>query len=134
MAFSDTLSLENAFNAANSFVRTNQDASGSNWIDSASTASEPRGLVIKHQVSGKGSAAVDRHLIQLYYTKLNAEAIARTGQVNITLAMPRDSIITNTIMYNLVSNGIDLLTGLQWAGLQAAMTTTYLDKILRGEQ
>lgn len=134
MAFADPLSLENAFNAANSFVRTNQDAKGSSFIDSASTPTEPRGLVIRHQVSGKGAEAVDRHLVQAYYTKLDAETIPRTGIVNVTLAMPRNAVITNTIMYNLVSNLIDLLTAQQWAGLQAGMTTTWLDKLLRGEQ
>jgi hypothetical protein len=134
MAFTDPLSLENAFNAANSFVRTFQGPNGSEFIDSASTATEPRGLKIKHQVSGKGSEAVDRHLIQFYYTKLDAETLPRTGVVNTTLAVPRSAIITPTIMYNLLSNMIDLLTAQQWAGLQAGMTTTWVDKLLRGEQ
>lgn len=134
MAFADPLSLENAFNAANSFVRTFQDARGSAFIDSASSATEPRGLVIRHQVSGKNADAVDRHLVQAYYTKLDPETIPRTGIINVTLAVPRSSIITPTIMYNLMSNLIDLLTAQQWAGLQAGMTTTWMDKLLRGEQ
>lgn len=135
MAITDPLSLENAFNTANSFVRTSQDASGSNWIDSSSsTPSEPRGLSIKHQISGKGKDAVDRHLLSAYYTKLDAETIPRTGVVNITLSMPRNSVITSAIMYNLVANLIDFLMAGVFASSVTSLTTTNVDKILRGEQ
>jgi hypothetical protein len=134
MALTDPVSLENAFNTANNFVRTQQSATGSDWIDTASTPQEPRGFKIKHQVSGKGKDIVDRHLISFYSTKMDAETIPRTAVVNLTLAVPRNTIITNTIMYNLLSNLIDLLTALQWAGAQAGMTVTNVDKLLRGEQ
>jgi len=134
MAFSDTLTLENAFNAANSFAKTSQDASGSRYIDTASTPAEPRLLVIKHQLSGKGTSAVDRHLVQASYQKLDAEGDPFTGVVNVTMAQPRSAAITSTIMYNLIANLIDLLTSATFASTHTALTTTNIDKLLRGEQ
>lgn len=134
MALSDTLSLENAFNAANSFVKTSQDANGSNYIDSASTASEPRGLKFKHSVQGKGTTAIDKHLIQAFYTKLDTEQVDHTAVVNLTVSMPRNSVITSTIVYNLIANLIDFLMSGVFATSVTALTTTNVDKILRGEQ
>lgn len=134
MALSDPLSLENSANAAKSFTRTGFDSSGSNWIDTSSSASEPRGLKIKHQVSGRGKDAVDRHLLSFYVTQLDADGVPRTAVVNTTVAVPRSDVITSTHVYDLIANCIDLLTAGQWAGIQTALTTTNVDKLLRGEQ
>jgi len=134
MSFPDPLSLENGFNAANSYTRTSQDASGSRWFDTAASATEPRTLEIKHQVSGKGKDAVDRHLIKISTTKLDTEQVPHIVVVSTTLSLPRNTIVTATNVYNNVANMIDLLTALQWAPLQTALTTTYVDKLLRGEQ
>lgn len=134
MALSDTLTLENAFNANNTFVKTKQDLTGSNYIDSASSAAEPRFLNFKHSATGKGMDAVDRHLIQFGYTKLDTENVPRLGQVNTTLVVPRSTIITPTIMYNLIANLVDFLMAGVFASSVTSLTTTNVDKIFRGEQ
>jgi hypothetical protein len=135
MAFADTQSFENAFNAANSFVRTKQDATGSEWLDTAnSTPSEPRGFRLKHSTSGKGVDAIDRHLIQFYQTKLDSLGVPRTGVINVTLSFPRATVITSTIMYNIIANTIDLLMAGVFATSVTSLTTTNVDKLLRGEQ
>jgi len=134
MSFTDPLSLENGFNAANTYTRTSQDASGSKWLDTASTAAEPRTLEIRHQVVGKGKDAVDRHLLKISTTKLDTEQVPHLVTVNVTISLPRNTVVTSTNVINNVANMMDLLSAGQLAPLITALTTTNIDKLLRGEQ
>jgi len=134
MALSDSLTLENAFNTNNTFSRTKSSPDGE-WVDTASTPAEPRGLKVKHQVSGKGSNAVDRHLIQVYKTKVSTtDGQPKTAVVNITMNLPRDAILSSTDVYNLFMNAVELIAASQFGPLITALTLTNFDKILRGEQ
>lgn len=132
MSFTDTLSLDNAAGAEATFVLLSRDATGTRRLDNSSTPAEPRACVIKHTTSGVGQAAVDRHLVQFSITKLDAETIPRTGIVNLTLTVPRATVITSAMIYDLVSNVVDLISdgGFTESGLAG---TVALAQLVRGE-
>lgn len=112
------------------FELVSQAADGTVRLDGASTLTQPRKLVIKHSVSGKGSAAVDRHLVQLTETVVSG-ADSATGTVNLTFAMPRNPLITEAKMYDLASLLLDFITG--GSAITPPTPTTNIQKLLRGE-
>jgi hypothetical protein len=97
-------------------------------MDQASTLAEPAVLRIKHSVTGKGSAAVDRHLVQIARTEADSSSSA-TAIVNMTLTVPRSSLITNQIVYDMVANLLDFVM----AGGLSTLTTTNIAKLLLNE-
>lgn len=122
--------LDDADGTDITFELVQQAADGTVRLDSASTLAQPRKLVIKHSVSGKGTTAVDRHLIQL--TELVASGTDQaTGTVNLTFAMPRNPLITEAKMFDLASLLICFVTGEAYP--TASLTTTSIQKLLRGE-
>lgn len=102
---------------------------GSRRIDIASTLALPATLVVKHSVQGKEPLLIDRHLIQLNKT-VPASIGSATANVNFTLTVPRDVAITNTVVYDLISNLVDFLLDGASTGLA---TTANVDSVLRGE-
>lgn len=102
---------------------------GSRRIDVASNLALPATLVIKHSVTGKSPALVDRHLIQLNKSVTSTTGIA-TLNCNLTVTVPRDVAVTPTTVYDVICNLIDLLTDGATTGLA---TTANIDAILRGE-
>lgn len=93
--FADTLTLKDLAGADRTFKLIVQDGSGTVRIDTATTAAEPCKMSIKHNVQGSGPSAVDRHLVQIARTALNATTgKAVTSIVNLTVSVPRDTAIT----------------------------------------
>lgn len=102
---------------------------GSRRLDVGSTLALPGTLTIKHSTTGKAPTIVDRHLIQVNRTVTASIGVASCN-VNLTITVPRDSAITNTVVYDVLSNLIDFLLDGSSTGLA---TTANVDSILRGE-
>lgn len=90
--------------------------------DPARDVDSPRVMTISHEVSGKGSSAVDRHLLRFDQTEVdpNDDSSIATASAHVVLTMPRKNI-TNAMMLDL-----------------AAFITNYLveaniEKLLNGE-
>lgn len=127
-----TLLLDDASGDEITYVLISQDATGTVRLNSASTNAEPQALSVKHSKSGSGINTVDRHLIQLSKTVLDANSVARTAIVNFTMAVPQATVITNAMVIDLVANLIDLISdgGFSAAGMAG---TVALTQLLRGE-
>jgi hypothetical protein len=130
MAFTDDLVLDDVSGDDVTYRITGRDASGSKRIDIATTLSEPAFLAMRHSSNGKGADTVDRHLVQFTRTKLDANGIPRTLTVNFTLSVPRNAVITSTVIADQVMNLLDLLAS---GGLTTLASTANIDAILRGE-
>lgn len=103
---------------------------GARRIDITSTPTEPRLLEIRHSTSGKGSSAVDRHLISSSVTKRNGAGVPQKGVVNLTFTVPQDVIITQSDIKNALAAILDVI----FDGTMTSYTsTTNLSAILRGE-
>jgi hypothetical protein len=126
---SSDLTLKNAGGTDVVYRLISQDQAGTRRIDVASTLALPSILSIKHSVSGKVPNVVDRHLIQLNKTIATATG-STVVNANFTLTVPRDVAVTPTILHDIVSNMLDLLTDGTYTG---TATTPTLDAILRGE-
>jgi len=107
-----------------------QDSTGTSRIDLATNLVAPAIMSIRHSLQGKGEDAVDRHLVQFTRTINDASGTPRTLTVNVTIAIPRASVITATIVKDQVANAIDFLADGQIASLA---TTANLDALMRGE-
>jgi hypothetical protein len=126
--FTATQTLDDASGDDITYVLVKQDGTGSVRLNSATTLALPENLSIKHSVSGKGSAAVDRHLVQIVKTiSASPEPVVLT--VNFTLAVPRNSAVTSQIVYDAIAPLIDFLM----SGGLTTLTTTNIDGLLRGE-
>lgn len=130
MSLAESITLDNADGTDVIFKRTRSTADGSQYIDTATTLAQPTLLAFKHSVAGKGSDAVDRHLMQIQKTVLNSVGVARVLTCNFTISVPRDSTVTAVMCHNLVSNVIDFLDDAALTGLPA---TVNLSALLRGE-
>jgi len=130
MAFTDDLVLDDVSGDDVTYRLTSRDGSGSKRIDVATTLSEPAFLSIRHSASGKGSDIVDRHLVQFTRTKNDSNGTPRTLTLNLTVAVPRNSAITSTIINDQIMNLLDLMAS---GGLASLASTANIDSLLRGE-
>lgn len=131
MSFADELVLDDADGTDVTYRLRSRDLNGSQRIDVATNAQNPGLLSIRHSSTGKGLEAVDRHLVSLTRTLTDTVGKQVTLTVNFTLAVPRNSVITNQIVYDAVGNVLDLLTdGALTAGLS---DTDAISSLLRGE-
>lgn len=130
MAFTDDLVLDDVSGDDVTYRRTSSDSQGTTRIDIATTLQEPAFLRIRHQTTGKGGDAVDRHLVQFERTKLDANGTPRTLTVNFTMAVPRSTAITSALVQDQVMNLLDLLAS---GGLASLASTANIDSLLRGE-
>lgn len=128
--FSNDLTLDDKSGDDVVYRLFRSDATGTQRIDVATTLSEPALLIIKHSTSGKGSDAVDRHLVQLTQTEIDSAGKSVTLTINFTLSVPRNVAITAQMVYDRVCNLADFLTDGQIASVT---TTANLDALLRGE-
>jgi len=110
------------------FARVGGDTSSSRFIDVASTLSEPGLFEIKHNLQGSGASVIDRHLVSLKRT-IAASPSPVSLTVNFTIAVPRNAVVTNQMVYDAVANVIDFVS----AGGLATLTTTTVDSLLRSE-
>lgn len=129
MAFSTDLVLKNAAAADITYSLRNTVGARTERIDQSSSASEPRTITIDHRRVGKAGTPSyrDEHLIQLKVVKKNATTgNLHTGYVNLTVGMDVDGIVTRAMIN-------DLLAHLTNASVGMAVSTTYVDKLLRSE-
>lgn len=119
MSFSDSIILKNAAAQNVTMSRISDDASKSNYLDVASTLSTPRTMSLGHQMSTSPSG-VDRHLVKLTKTVLDANSKQQTATINLTINMPRVGIVRGDID--------DLV-----AMLKEFLVTANMDKLVRGE-
>jgi hypothetical protein len=109
------------------------DATSSKRIDTSSTLSEPKILSVKHSSTGSGANQVDRHLVQCSVTKLNTAGVPRTGVVNLTVAMPRDTIITANDIEDCIANIVSLVCNHAFSATTGFTNDTVITQLLRGE-
>jgi hypothetical protein len=126
--FTATQTLDDASGDDITYALVRQDGNGTTRLDTATTLAAPAYLSIKHSTSGKGKAAVDRHLVQIARTVDSTPEPVQLV-VNFTLAVPRDSVVTAQMVYDAVANIIDFIS----AGGLTSLTTTTVDGLLRGE-
>jgi hypothetical protein len=130
LSFTDDIVLDDVSGDDITYRLKGRDANGSSRIDIATNLAEPALLAIRHQVSGKGVDAVDRHLIQFTRTKNDSNGIPRTLTVNLTVAVPRNAVITSTIVKDQIMNLLDLMSD---GALTSLATSANIDSLLRGE-
>jgi len=122
-----TLDMANGTDVVYRLVSSSVD--GSRRLDIASTLALPNVLTIKHSVSGKPPALVDRHLVQISKT-IPAAIGTATVTVNFTVTVPRDAAVTPTVIHDTITGIVDLLTDGSATGLA---TSANIDALLRGE-
>lgn len=132
MSLTDTLTLDDASGDDVVYNLVSRDSTGTVRRDIATSNVSPGLLSIKHSVSGSGLNTVDRHLVQFTRTVPDSENVPRTAVVNLTLAIPQASVITSTIVNDLIANLVDLIsdggfTGSGFAGI------TNITALSRGE-
>jgi hypothetical protein len=125
--------LDAADGSNDSFTLLGADMIGSTRIDTSSTLSAPRKLVIKHSVSGTGANVIDRHLVQVSDSAVNATGVLKTAVVNMTLAVPRDSVITQIMIDDAVANIISLMSAGAFSVTTGLTSNSNVVALLRGE-
>lgn len=128
MAFDAALVLDDASGDDVTYNLTSTGVQGTTRLDAATTLAAPGMIKISHTTTGKGKAAIDRHLVQCSRTLVDSTSEA-TLVVNFTIAMPRNTLITEQIVYDQVANLIDFLM----SGGLSTLTTTNVQKLIRGE-
>lgn len=129
--FASDLVLDDADGTDVTYRLRSQDATGSVRIDTATDLRAPGLLTIRHSVTGKGSDAIDRHLVSLTRNIVDATGKLNVLTVNFTLAVPRNSAVTNQIVYDAVANMLDFLS--DGALTTALSDTDAIQSLLRGE-
>lgn len=130
MALANDLTLDDVSGDDVVYRLQSQDKDGSRRIDVATTLQAPGVLSIKHSLTGKGSQAIDRHLVQISRTVMTALGVPASVVVNFTLAVPRTVEVTPTMAKDAVANLIDFIADGQITSLA---TTANLDALMRGE-
>lgn len=131
MAFAADLTLDDADGTDIVYKLRSQDGSGSQRIDVATDLRNPGLLTIRHSSTGSGVDAIDRHLAQITRALTDTNGKQATLTVNFTLQVPRNTVITNQIVYDAVANLIDFLSD---GGLTIALASTNaIQSLLRGE-
>lgn len=129
--FSGDIALDGATGTESTFKLISQNSGESTRIDSSTTLAEPKLMTIKHTVTGKGAAAVDRHLVQFALTKNDASGMPKTAVVNFTIAVPRSTITTADVK-DLAAHAVDFISdgGFSGAGFAGVLN---LNGLLIGE-
>jgi hypothetical protein len=132
MSFTATQTLDDASGDDVTYVLISQDANGTRRLNSASTLAEPADMIVRHSVQGSGQNAVDRHLIQFTWTKLDTAGVPRKATINFTVAVPRSTVITSTMVNDMIANLVDFIAdgGFTTSGFAGV---TNLTALLRGE-
>lgn len=89
--------------------------------NAAATLGQPQTLTVSHSTAKRGSLTVDRHLVRLDKTKLNALSAPVTCGLYVVLEVPRDSTF-------LESEVLDMSTQ-----LKNFLSQGNIDKLLNGE-
>jgi hypothetical protein len=67
-------------------------------------------MQVKHQLSSRGGVPLDRHLVRLDLTKINALGAPVVASVYVTLEVPRDSAITIAMIKDMRTQMVNFLT------------------------
>lgn len=104
MALNSTLVLGDATPTNRNFVTVSTDATGAIRIDDSTTLALPRYLTIRHSAQkNKAGEITDRHLVQLAVTKADASGKVATATVNVTIAVPRNGIVSREDVNHIVA-------------------------------
>jgi len=129
MAFSSTLTLDDASGDDVNYVLIKTNGDGTSRIDGATTLALPGFLNIKHSSTGNNGNAVDRHLVQIIRS-VDATPLPVQVVCNFTIAVPRNTAVTANHVVDAVSNLLDFLMS---GGFTTMAATTNIDALLRGE-
>lgn len=129
--FSGDIALDGATGTESTYKLISQSNGESQRIDSSTTLAEPCFMNVKHTVTGKGAAAVDRHLVQFTLTKNDASGLPKTAVVNLTIAVPRTTI-TSADVKKITAHAVDFISDGGFSG-SGFVGTTVLDALLIGE-
>lgn len=129
--FASDIALDGATGTESTFKLISQSAGESTRIDSSTTLAEPKLMTVKHTVTGKGAAAVDRHLLQFSLTKNDAAGLPKVCVVNFTVAVPRSTITTAEVK-DLAAYAVDFISDGGFSGSGFAGTTN-IGGLLIGE-
>jgi hypothetical protein len=126
MAFSDTLALydDAGTPVSHDFVRVGLPSGGQiKRLDSATTLSSPRFLILGHATSKpKTGSVVNRHLASTRWDKPNSVSnLVSPLIVNVTFQIPQDTTFVSQDVYD----GYKILDNF--------LTHANIDKMLRGE-
>jgi hypothetical protein len=130
MSFTSDLVLDDASGDDVTYRLTSTDAQGSKRIDIATTLAAPAFLAIRHSAAGKGADTVDRHLVQFTRTLADSNGVPRTLTVNLTVAVPRNAVITSQVVKDQIMNLLDLMSD---GALTTLATSANIDSLLRNE-
>lgn len=130
LAFTDDLVLDDVSGDDVTYRLVSRDGSGSKRIDIATDLSQPAHCSIRHSVAGSGANAVDRHLVQFTRTLNDSAGVPRTLTVNLTVAVPRNAIITVAIVKDQICNLLDLLSD---GAVASLASSNNISSLLRGE-
>jgi len=130
LAFPNDLVLDNAAGTDVTFRLRSRDGNGSQYIDIASNLATPHLIAVRHNVQGPKDAPVDRHLVQVAKSLVTATGKLVTVTVNLTVAVPRDPVVTPTVVRDEVFHVLDFMSDGTLATMPA---TANLDALLRGE-
>lgn len=121
MAFTPDLTFNNSVPAAVTYSFISSAGGKTIRKDSTRPIEEPAVMTVSHETAGKGTSAVDRHLVRLDLTELDGDGVtAATGSVHVVLTVPR-KIITAAIIQDLVVQ------------MKNYLTSGNVTKILNGE-
>jgi len=129
---SSTLTLNGHDGADYVFNEVTPEKGGRQWIYAPSNLVESVYLGIRHSLSGRGPAAVDRHLTWLTYTLIGSDGKPYTGGVNITHIVPRNAVFTS----EKARQAFAIPAGLTFGGAFSATTgfadTAFINNLLVG--
>lgn len=129
MALPDTIVLNGTSSTGTNFDLINRSNLQSLRLDRTTNLIEPREMVISHSSSTdkKSGIITDRHLVSFRKTLTTSKGEKVQAQVNLTIPIPRDVIVTDAVVRDLVGFLADFLfDGVVAAGLP---TQAYVDDI-----
>lgn len=103
------LALDSSTGTEATFNLQSYATDGAVRIDVASDNSRSQFLEVRHTASGKGVAAIDRHLISAYAVELDGAGVPYKATVNLTIAKPRNAVFSTVEIADLVSYIVDLI-------------------------
>lgn len=124
------LILDNADGSDVTYRLFKPELNGSQRIDMTTNQSAPAIMAVRHSVQGKGNLAIDRHLVQISRTIVDTSSVPHTLVCNFTVAVPRNAVVTPTIVKNAIQNLLDFFSD---GSLTTLPTSLNIEALLRGE-
>lgn len=115
MAFVEPILLDDNAVVEKEFALQGRSQFGSDWIESSSTPTDMRRVIIRHSNAGasivKGAKPIRRHLVQFVHEKFNS-TLNKTEKVvvNVTLTVDPGSSFVTSDLHHLVEFARNFLT------------------------